>query len=291
MTAFAPRVFDDRTCQLGEGPTMVGQRLYWVDILSKKALWRDYETGDVGEISTDSHVSFVLPGKDGAVILGTVEGPVIRYPDGTTQQLPQRTKPSSVPVRWNDAKRGPSGEIWMGTSAYGAEGASTSLYRLSNDYRTLTLEIDSLGLANGMDWSPDGKYFYLIDTEALVLKRFDYSDGQISNGQDVMRFDSDTHGYPDGMTVDSEGSLWIAFWNGACVRRYSSDFHELLTIDMPTQFVTSCTFGGKDLQQLFITTSRGDGPWSDESAHAGMTFVVETDVRGKPPYFSSTLIS
>jgi len=282
-----PEIFDSRKCRLGEGPVIVGtnaQRLYWVDILNEKVLWREIDSDQSGEISTDSHVSFVLPERENSLILGTVDGPIVRGEDGMSFQLPGRTKPATTPIRWNDAKRGPRGELWMGTSAYGADGVSTSLYRLSSDLSAISLQVDELGLANGMDWSPDGKYFYLIDTMGLVLKRFDYRDGEISNVKDVMVFDSTLQEFPDGMTVDGEGCIWIAFWNGGCVRRYSPDFEELFRVELPVRFVTSCAFGGKNVNRLFVTTAIGDGDWHDDSPVAGMTFVVETNFRGKASY-------
>jgi gluconolactonase len=287
MKTLTPRIFDDRTCQLGEGPNVSGannQLLHWVDILGKRVLWRDSASGEFGEWSTDSHVGFVIPTTDNAFVLGTADGPVLKQEDGSIRALPARTKISESPLRWNDGKRGPAGEYWLGTSAYGAEGVATSLYRLSADLSEISLQLDGLGLANGMDWSPDHKYFYFIDTVGSVLKRFKYADGEISDSEDVIAFDSDTQEFPDGMTVDSEGCIWIAFWNGSCVRRYSPDFQEIFRIDLPTRFVTSCVFGGEKLNQLFITTAVGDGPWRDDSPEAGMTFVVDTEFKGKASY-------
>ena len=141
-----------------------------------------------------------------------------------------------------------------------------------------------MGLSNGLDWSPDGKTFYLIDTVALTLFAFDYEDGQISNQRAVINFDPSLEQYPDGMTVDSQGSLWIAFWNGSCIRRYSAEYELLETINFPVRFVSSCTFAGLDLKTLVVTTATGDNGWHDEHEYAGMTFLLETDVIGKASY-------
>ena len=141
-----------------------------------------------------------------------------------------------------------------------------------------------MGLSNGLDWSPNGKLFYLVDTTELVLYIYDYEAGEISNQRIGLRFDPELKQYPDGMTVDSGGCLWIAFWNGSCVRKYSPEFELLETLEFPVKFVSSCAFAGADLRTLVVTTSTGDNGWHDDHECAGMTFLVDTDVQGKAPY-------
>jgi len=123
-----------------------------------------------------------------------------------------------------------------------------------------------------------------LGIKALTLYAFDYKNGDISNQRTVINFDSTFQQYPDGMSVDSAGCLWIAFWNGSCIRRYSPEFELLETVDFPVRFVSSCAFAGSDLKTLVVTTAIGDDGWHDDHAYAGMTFVIETDVTGKAPY-------
>jgi gluconolactonase len=286
-----PIVWDTRKCHVGEGPIATGadkNLIYWVDILNDKVYWRDLQSGAHGEIATSENVSFVLPRENGGLVLGTAHGPILQDSQGEISSLPTRAdadgSPDPLPMRWNDAKVGPDGEIWIGTSAYGKESGRVGLHRLSGDGRVMERILSGMKLSNGMDWSPDTKTFYLVDTGALTLYCFDYDDGQISNQRVAMTFDPALEKYPDGMTVDIEGCLWIAFWNGSCLRRYSPSFQLLLTIDLPVRFVSSCAFAGPELKTLVVTTAIGDNGWHDEHESAGMTFILETDVVGKASY-------
>jgi sugar lactone lactonase YvrE len=291
LSSSAPLVWDARKCVVGEGPVATGtdlSKVYWVDILNNRALWRDLASGEWGEIETSENVSFVLPRSNGGLILGTANGPESLDSFGTLSRLPGRIEADGsgdpIPMRWNDAKVGPCGEIWLGTSAYGAQTVRIGLHRLDADGKSIKRVLSGMKLSNGMDWSPDGKIFYLIDTVELTLFSFDYKAGEISNQRVAMKFDPSSKEYPDGMSVDSAGSLWIAFWNGACVRRYSSNFELLETISLPVRFVSSCAFAGSDLSTLVITTSTGDNGWHDEHELAGMTFTIKPPVKGKASY-------
>ena len=287
-----PKVWDTRKCHVGEGPVATGvdhNQIYWVDILNNQVLWRALDKNAWGHHGTPENVSFVLPRSIGGLILGTAHGPVaMDKKTGEFHSLPTRQdadgSPDPIPMRWNDAKVGPAGEIWMGTSAYGAETERIGLHRLSADGKVNQRILSDMKLSNGMDWSPDSRTFYLIDTVAFTLFAFDYEAGQISDQRVAMDFDPGAGEYPDGMTVDSEGSLWIAFWNGGCIRKYSPKFEWLETINFPVRFVSSCAFAGPDLKTLVVTTAVGDNGWHDEHELAGMTFIVETDVVGKASY-------
>lgn len=286
-----PQVWDTRKCHVGEGPVATGigfNLVYWVDILNNRALWRDLESGESGEIPTSENLSFILPRSNGGFILGTASGPDAMDPDGSLRRMPGRNEadgsPDPIPMRWNDAKVGPFGEIWLGSSAYGEESDRVGLHRLSRDGKVTERILSGMKLSNGMDWSPKGDIFYLIDTGNFLLYAFDYLEGQISHQRVAIKFDPTGNEYPDGMTVDSEGCIWIAFWNGACIRRYSPDFQLLQIINFPVRFVASCAFAGPELKDLVVTTAIGDNGWHDHHHSAGMTFIVHTDVVGKASY-------
>jgi len=286
-----PILFDPRKCHVGEGPVVMVDdftMIHWVDILNNRVLWRDLVSDLSGEFQTSENVSFALPRKNGGWILGNAGGPDLMNPDGSITRLPGRVAADGTadpfPMRWNDAKVGPSGEVWIGTSAYGATTDRIGLHRLSSDGTEMRRVLAGMGLSNGMDWNPDGSTFYLIDTVQLTLFAFDYSNGEISNQRSVLTFDPTAEQYPDGMTVDSEGGIWIAFWNGSCIRRYSPEFELVETIEFPVRFVSSCAFAGADLKTLVVTTATGDNGWHDEHELAGAVFTVQTDVKGKAPY-------
>ena len=286
-----PVLWDSRKCHVGEGPVATGSAhntLHWVDILNNRVLWRDLVSDDFGEFKTPENVSFVLPRSNGGWILGNSNGPDLLDPDGSIHRLPGRQSadgsPDPIPMRWNDAKVGPCGEVWIGTSAYSAPSDRIGLHRLSADGREMKRYISGMGLSNGMDWSPDGSTFYLIDTVQLTLFAFDYTEGEISNQRPVLTFDAAAEQYPDGMTVDSQGGIWIAFWNGGCIRRYSPNFELVKSIDFPVRFISSCAFAGADLKTLVVTSATGDNGWHDEHELAGAVFTIATDVAGKVPY-------
>ncbi len=285
------RVWDGRKCHVGEGPVALGanhSKVHWVDILNNKIYWRDLMSDESGEIPTTENVSFVLPRSNGGLVIGNAHGPDLLNPDGSIYRLPGRVEADGgddpLPMRWNDAKVGPAGEIWLGTSSYGASTDRIGLHRLSADGSSMQRVADGMGLSNGLDWSPDGRLFYLVDTTELLLYVYDYEAGEISNQRIALHFDPELKQYPDGMTVDSEGCLWIAFWNGSCIRRYSPEFELIETMEFPVKFVSSCAFVGEDLRTLVVTTSTGDNGWHDDHELAGMTFVIETDTKGKAPY-------
>ena len=286
-----PTVWDTRKCHVGEGPVATGgdqNKIYWVDILNNRVMFKDLLSGDAGQINTAENVSFVLPRSNGGLIVGTAHGPYATDAFGAITTLPTRAdadgSPDPVPMRWNDAKVGPAGEIWMTTSSNGVDTDRIGLHRLSADGSKIERILSGMQLSNGLEWSPDTKTFYLIETGALKLHAFDYENGEISNQRTVIDFDPELKQYPDGMTVDAEGCLWIAFWNGACIRRYSPHFELIQTIEFPVRFVSSCAFAGSDLSTLVVTTATGDNGWHDDHEYAGMTFTLAPDVKGKASY-------
>lgn len=160
---------------------------------------------------------------------------------------------------FNDGKCDPAGRFWAGT-----KGRETgvgilppeqgSLFSLSGD-RKLTKWIDKITISNGMTWSLDEKTFYYIDTVTSKIDAFDYNDeaGAISNRRSAVQVDPSL-GYPDGMTIDSEGMLWVAMYDGWKVVRFNpTSGARLRTVDLPVAKVTSCCWGGKNLDELFVT--------------------------------------
>jgi sugar lactone lactonase YvrE len=136
-----------------------------------------------------------------------------------------------------------------------------SLYCLHRDLR-ITKEVEHVGVSNGLGWSPDGTTMYYIDSMVRKIYTFDYevSTGQISNKKTLHEFTPED-GFPDGMTVDADGMLWIAFWQGGRVDRFDPESMTVLeTITIPAPLATSCAFGGPLLNELYITSARS-GAW------------------------------
>ena len=149
--------------------------------------------------------------------------------------------------------------------------------------------LDSVTISNGIVWTADKKTMYYNDTPTLTVQAFDYDDktGTISKGRVAVRIPKGT-GAPDGMTIDAEGKLWVALWGGNCVARFDPVTGELMQkIMVPAPNVSSCAFGGKNLETLYITTARA---WVSpeklkEFPLSGGLFAVKPGVRGVPAFF------
>ena len=146
--------------------------------------------------------------------------------------------------------------------------------------------LDSLSIANGMAWTDDGATFYYIDSPLRRVDTFDYdlATGAISGRRPYLTFD-DRVAKPDGMSIDAEGGLWIAFWDAAEIRRYGPNRELDVVIRVPATQVTSCAFGGPDLRDLYITSARTELPAEAlaEQPHAGGLFRVRAPVAGLLP--------
>ncbi len=283
-----PEIWDSRRALHGEGPVATGpgnNKVLWVDIMGQAILWRDFVTGEFGSWDIGEDVSFVVPRKSGGMIIGNATGPVVLHENGEREALPTRFDADGfkdpMPIRWNDAKVAPNGDLWLGTMAYGGAHKVGGLYRLTNDSKSLTRVLSDVQISNGLDWSTDAKSFYFIDTPTLGIDAFDYVGGSISNRRTVWTIEADKEEYPDGMTMDSEGGFWVAMWNGACVRRIDSNFNVTEVITFPNKFITSCAFAGADLKTLIITTSQGDNGLKDDHPQAGMTYALQPGVTGR----------
>jgi sugar lactone lactonase YvrE len=268
--------------KLGEGSIWDyhKQVLYWVDI----------EEGTLFEYNpeTDSTVSHFAGKKIGTIVPETDSTVVLALQDGVYRMFLRNdslefiSKPSSLlsNQRFNDGKCDPKGRFWVGSM--GPEN-SCFLYCLDNDGK-ITEVLDSITVSNGIIWSLDSTKMYYIDTRISKVRQFsfDMRDGSISNEKVIIEVPGNL-GSPDGMTIDCEGKLWIAFWRGHGVYRYNPENGEIMQkIDLPAKNVTSCAFGGKDLDVLYITTSCLD--MNEEELgnlpDAGKLFKVKTSVRG-----------
>ena len=140
-------------------------------------------------------------------------------------------------------------------------------------------------ISNGLEWSPDGSLMYYIDTatQGMDVFDFDLEAGHASGRRPFIHFEA-SFGVPDGMTIDAEGYLWVAFYDGWAVRRFSPQGALDRTIELPAARTTSCCFGGADLDQLYVTSARDGLSHAQlaEQPHAGALFVIEPGVAGLP---------
>lgn len=241
---------------LGEGPVWVEREeaLYWVDIKGLRVFRRSID-GDVTSWETPLRIGSLAPRSSGGFIAGTERGFAAVDLDQGTFEVLFHPEPHLPTNRFNDGKVDPRGLFWAGTMDDEEKVAQGALHRLHPDLSSVNVD-EGYHVTNGPAFSPDGTVMYHNDSARQVTYAFDLDEaGNASNRRVFARY-GDGDGYPDGMTVDSEGCLWIAFWDGWCLRRYSPRGECLTKIDVPVARPTSCAFGGRDLDLLFITSAR-----------------------------------
>jgi len=191
-------------------------------------------------------------------------------------------------VRLNDARADPRGTLWLGSmhnnvnpdgSSGAFKGQDGILLSLDPNHTVKVWRRD-IGIANTLAWSPDRRHFYFGDSLANVIWVYDYdaATGTIMNERPFL--EGFTRGLPDGSTMDSQGNLWNCRYYGGCIVRVAPDGVIDSVIEMPVQNITTCTFGGRDLKTLYITTARNEAPATDRLA--GSLFAMQTDVAGQP---------
>ncbi|CAM5379073.1 SMP-30/gluconolactonase/LRE family protein OS=Streptomyces alboniger OX=132473 GN=CP975_30080 PE=3 SV=1 [Streptomyces alboniger] len=238
---------------LGEGPTWdtAAGRLIWIDILGSRINTYDPLSGRRTTRTTEQHVGAVKPRANGGLVLNLRDGVGLLDPDGTFRWLRHEPVPGR---RANDAAVAPDGSLWAGTMRYDEAPGGGTLSRISGD-GTVDVVLDDVAVSNGTGWSPDGRLMYYIDSPTRRVDVFDFTDGRTGERRTLVEIE-DGAGFPDGLTVDADGCVWVALWDGAAVRRYTPAGELDRVIELPTPRVTACAFGGPDLTDLYITTAR-----------------------------------
>ena len=266
---------------LGEGPVWVTREsaLYWLDIKGRK-IFRLDEDGRPTEWPTPRRIGSLAPRKSGGFIAGTEDGIAIVDPAADRFEIIARPEKQLPDNRFNDGKVDRRGRFWAGTMDDSERAATGTLYCITP---AGWAAVDGgYKVTNGPAFSPSGDVMYHSDSARQVTYAFDMdADGQVTNRRTFLQF-GPGDGFPDGMTVDDEGCLWIAFWDGWCVRRFSPAGEWVETVKMPVQRPTSCAFGGPDLDRLYVTSASID---LDESAlqmqpNAGGLFMMVPGARG-----------
>ena len=258
--------------------------LYWTDIIGQR-LWRlDLADGGVRDWAMPEKIGWVIAARSGGMVAGLQSG-VHRLRLDLSGRDPAALERIAAPEpdlpnnRLNDAACDGAGRLWFGTMPADCHGASGGLWRLDPG-GTLSRWQSGITIANGPAISPDGSILYHTDSKAGTVWRFDLgSDGTLSGQRVHLQFGSG--GAPDGMCCDAQGHLWIAFYGGACVRRFAPDGRPLRQIDLPTPQITNVAFAGAGLDRMFAT-SAADGLPGDPLA--GALFELDAGgVTGSPP--------
>lgn len=236
---------------LGEGPTWDGERLLWIDILGARLHTYDPVSGHRTVRVLDQHIGAVKPRAGGGLVLNLRDGVALLDADDSFRWLHHEPVPGR---RANDAAVAPDGSLWAGTMRYDEAPGGGTLSRITADGTHRTV-LDDVAVSNGTGWSPDGRLMYYIDSPTRRVDVFDHENGRLSERRPFAEIE-DGAGFPDGLTVDADGCVWVALWDGGAVRRYTPDGSLDHVITLPTRRVTACAFGGPDLTDLYITTAR-----------------------------------
>ena len=265
---------------LGEGPVWdaANNTILWVDIMGCAIHVLNRKNNAFHSIATPSLIGSFALCNDGNIVAALQEGFVfINRNTGEISAIddPEKHLPGN---RFNDGKTDPAGRFWAGSMSLTGETGSGSLYMLDGNLN-INKKIEKVSISNGLCWSEDLQYFYYIDTPTMEVVRYDYdnSNGEISNKTRVISIPG-KEGYPDGMTMDREGMLWIAHWEGWQVARWNPFTGEKIdAIQLPVSLVTSICFGGEKMDEMFITSARvglTDEQLAEEPL-AGSSFIIE----------------
>jgi len=268
---------------LGEGPVWVEREaaLYWVDITGRRIFRLSVEGGAVTTWEPPFRIGSLVPRAAGGFVGGTEQGLAWLDPAAGRYEPIADPEPDRPGNRFNDGKTDRRGRFWAGTMDAREAEASGALYRLDPDLALARID-DGYRVTNGPAFSRDGGLMYHSDSALRTIYAFDIGEGGAASNKRVFARFGEGEGYPDGMTVDAEDCLWVAFWDGWCLRRFSPAGECLAELAMPVQRPTSCAFGGPDLDRLFITSARR-GLGAEALANqpqAGGLFLLAPGVKG-----------
>lgn len=282
MTAWRKIERGDTRDTLGEGTLWSAREnaVYWVDILAPALNRLSLADGRVDRWAMPEPLGWVAERERGGFIGGFQSGFAELTLDPLTITPIHDPEPHLPGSRMNDGKADAQGRIWCGTMDMAEEQDVGALYRLDPDH-SVTVMDSGYRVPNGPTFSPCGQWLYHSDTAKQVMYRFHrQADGSIVDRTPFIRF-TDADGYPDGMTVDAEGHLWVAHWGGARVSRFTPDGTLDRAIALPAKQITNICFAGPDLDRMFVSSAAIGMPESD---YDGAFFEVDSCVRGLPTH-------
>lgn len=243
------------TADLGEGPywDAACSILLWVDIPAGLLHRTDPETGDTETIDVGAPLSAAFPAEDGRILLARKHELILREKDDS-RRVAARV-PETEGVRLNDGSVDPRGRLWIGTMHIGETDAIGELYRQDPD-GSLRSRVTEVTVSNGIGWSPNGQLMYYVDSPTRRIDVFAYDPGTGELADRRLFADlSKSGGFPDGLTVDIDGYVWVAVFGAGALHRYAPSGQLDAVIELPASHPTSCAFGGEELRDLFVTTA------------------------------------
>jgi len=270
---------------LGEGAiwNYKTHELYWIDIEGRQLNIYNPKSKINKVLKTESRIGTVVPFTEDEALIALENG--VHKIDIQTgkSNLFTDMKSELLGSRLNDGKCDPSGRFWVGSMHLEQETGKANLYTITSE-NILQKKIDSVTISNGIVWTSDKKTMYYIDTPTSTIKEFDYNNetGEISNGKIAVKIPI-KFGFPDGMTIDEENMLWVGMWNGNAVIRFNPKTGKVISkIEVPAHNITSCAFGGENLETLYITSARIDMTEEELIKYplAGSLFSINPGVKG-----------
>ena len=282
-------------CRLGESPYWWAprQELLYVDVHNGNVHSWSAQQGTVSAHPAE-RVAFVVPAASGELVLGLRNGlaTIADIGSGTGNLQPDVAVEADLKqTALNDARCDPQGRLWFGTMDRENRTPIGGLYRWDSD-RGLVREVDGIALSNGIQLSPAGDVLYFVDSWTQKIDAFEYdvATGTLGRRWTLVEVPAG-EGMPDGINVDAQGRIYVALYGAACLHRYLPDGSLDAVIEVPAQFPTSCTFGGEDLNTLFVTSAiaghsgtgsfrGGPRPARHASGLDGATLAGRVDVAG-----------
>lgn len=263
------------------------QTLCWVDLMGSRVYTYSPETQTNHWLEVNQYVGAYLLRQDGGAVIALQTGIYLLQPH-TNEVIPAFSSETHLPEnRFISGKCDPAGRLWAGTSDLEGKKPWGTLYCMYPDH-TLRPVLVNATLPWGMGWSPDYRLMYFIDSPTREIVAFDYclETGSLNNKRKVVQFPEGV-GWPAGMTVDEEGKLWVAHWGGARVTRWDPATGRLLiTVNLPVTQVSACSFGGAQLDELYITTGRHQLNEKERTRQpqAGGVFRFKPGIKGLPAH-------
>lgn len=280
----------DFNCRLGESPVWDAERsaICWIDILGETIHELNTRTGALNTIRVGQVVGCIALDGNGDFLAALKEEIVIiERLTGDRKALIANPEKGVITNRSNDGKCDAAGRFWFGSKSLNDEPGAGNLYRVADG--VCSVQVPGVTISNGIAWSNDNRTMYYIDTPTFRVVAYDYdlSTGNIGEKKTVITIATE-EGYPDGMTIDSEGMLWIAHWGGFQVARWNPFTGEkLCSFRLPVANVSSCTFGGATLGDLYVTTAQSEAGSNVDSTTSdeGCLFVIKNcGFKGMTPY-------
>ncbi|WP_428375718.1 SMP-30/gluconolactonase/LRE family protein [Lichenicoccus sp.] len=269
---------------LGESPfwDAVDQALTWVDIYGRQIHRLHPATGARQLWSMPDRVATAIPRAHGGMLVALSRSLHMFEPATGLAAAFFSLDQAGPGIRFNDARTDSHGRLWIGTMNEADEVRTGALYRIDADLGCTRIE-QGIAISNGIGFSPDNTRFYFADTPERVIRAYDFDSaaGTIGNRRDLIIVDGDS-AYPDGSTVDREGYIWNAQWEGSRVVRYAPDGRIDAVLTLPVSRPTCCVFGGADLRTLYVTSACMEltGAELRTQPLAGSLFAIETDATG-----------